>query len=316
MEYIASFLYWIGITLVVALTSIGVGLGGGRAGQAVVESMYRQPGASADLYKASFISLALVETAGIFSLVMALLLIFTIKQITLAGSMAVLGIACALGISGFLSGIYAASPAQAAFKSITRQPFFAPRIINLMLLCQSLLQTPVIFGLVIALLITKSIPNAESFAEGAQLLASGMCLGLGCIGSTIGLGRFTAQCCTMAGFNRAAYSKILPFTLISGAIIETPLIFALIIALILSQTAFEHTLLDTMIPIMSALCMGIGAIAAGLASARTATEACIEIGKNPGNASLISKVSIVAQALIDAIAIYALLISLLMIFLR
>lgn len=317
MEHLADILYWVGIALIVALTSVGVGIGGGLAGQAMVTNMYRQPGASSDLYKASFISLALVETAGIFSIVMAFILLFSLKQTpTLYGSFGTLGIALALGVSGLITGIYSSLPAQAAFRAITRQPFFAQRIINLMIVTQSLLQTPVIFGLVISLLITTNIGSATTLSEGIQLLASGICIGLGSIGSTIGLGRFTYESCYTSGYNRAAYGKIVPFTLISSAIIETPLIFSLIIALLLSQSTFENNLLGVVVPIMAALCMGLGAIAAGLASSRTATEACMCIGRNPLNTSLISKASLVAQALIDAIAIYALLIALLMIFLK
>ena len=94
-----------------------------------------------------------------------------------------------------------------------------------MLITQSLIQTPVIFGLIVALLITASIGSVQTLVEGTQLLAAGICIGLGSIGPTIGLGRFTYQACYTAGINRSSYTKILPFTLISGAIIETPLIF-------------------------------------------------------------------------------------------
>lgn len=310
-------LHLVGIALVVGLTSVGVGIGGGLTGQAAVESLHRQPGASSDLYKASFISLALVETAGIFSIVMAFVLLLNFKEVpSFYGSIGTLGIALGLGIAGFVTGIYSSLPAQAAFKAIARQPFFAPRIINLMLITQSLIQTPVIFGLLVSLLITASICSVSTLTEGTQLLAAGLCIGLGSIGPTIGLGRFTYAACYTAGVNRSSYGKIVPFTLISGAIIETPLIFALIIALLLTQTTFANTTLGIMIPFMAALCMGFGALGAGLASSSTATEACTVIGKNPAATSLISKASLVAQALIDAIAIYALLIALLMIFLK
>ncbi|MGE0009197.1 MAG: ATP synthase F0 subunit C [Candidatus Babeliales bacterium] len=316
MEQYAYFLHFISIGLVVALTSIGVGIGAGFTGQATVRNLYRQPGAATDLYKASFISLALVETSGIFSIVMAFILLFNKEVPNFFGSIGTLGIAFGLGIAGFVTGIYSSLPAQAAFKAIARQPFFAPRIINLMVIAQSLIQTPVIFGLIVSLLISASISSAQMLAEGTQLLAAGLCIGLGSIGPTIGLGRFTYEACYTAGINRSAYGKIVPFTLISGAIIETPLIFTLIVALLVTQTTFENSFVEIVIPFMAALCMGLGALGAGLASSRTATAACIGIGKDPHATSLISKASLVAQALIDAIAIYALLIALLMIFLR
>lgn len=317
MDEYAHILHLVGIALVVGLTSIGVGIGGGLTGRAAVTSLYRQPGASSDLFKASFISLALVETAGIFSIVMAFVLLLNFKQTpNFYGSLGTLGIALALGISGFITGIYSSLPAQAAFKAIARQPFFAPRIINLMLITQSLIQTPVIFGLLVSLLITTGISSASTLIEGTQLLAAGLCIGLGSIGPTIGLGRFTYEACYTSGVNRSSYGKIVPFTLISSAIIETPLIFALIIALLITQTTFANTTLGILIPFMAAMCMAFGALGSGLSSSRTATQACIVIGRDPATTALVSKVSLVAQALIDAIAIYALLIALLMIFLR
>lgn len=317
MEQYAHLLHLTSVALVVALTSIGVGIGAGLTGRAVISSLYRQPGASSDLYKASFISLALVETAGIFSIVMAFILLLNLKQVpTFYGSIGTLGIALGLGVAGFVTGICSSYPAQAAFKAIARQPFFAPRLINLMLISQSLIQTPVIFGLIVALLITGSIGSVQTLVEGTQLLAAGMCIGIGSIGPTIGLGRFTYQACYTAGINRTSYNKILPFTLISGAIIETPLIFSLIIALLITQTTFDNTVLGIIIPFTTGLTISLGALGAGLASSRVATEACVGIGREPHATSLITKASLVAQALIDAIAIYALLIALLMIFFK
>lgn len=317
MNDYAHILHLLSIALVVGCTSIGVGIGGGLTGRAVIRSLYRQPGASSELLKASFISLALVETAGIFSIIMGLILLLSFKETpSLYGSIGTLGVAFALGISGFVTGICSALPAQASFHSIARQPFFASRIINLMLITQSLIQTPVIFGLLISLLITASIGSVTTATEGLQLLAAGLCLGLGSIGPTLGLGRFTSKACTAPGLNRFAYGKIVPFTLISGAIIETPLIFALIIALLITQTTFPTTFVGSIAPFTAAITIGLGALGSGLASSRTASEACVVIGKEPEHTSLISKASLVAQALIDAIAIYALLIALLMIFLK
>lgn len=317
MQEWAHFLHLISIALVVALTSIGVGIGGGLIGQAAIKSLYRQPGTSSDLAKASFIGLALVETAGIFSIVIAFVLMFSYEQTpSLYGSLGTCGVAAALGISGLVTGISSALPAQAAFKAIARQPFFAPKIINLMLLTQSLIQTPIIFGLLISLFIAARINSVTTLMQGLQLLASGLCIGIGSIGPTIGLGRFAYTSCYTVGVNRESYGKIVPFTLISGAIIETPLIFALIIALFLVQSFFANTTLGIITAFSAAFVMGIGTAGPGLGSARTASAACTSIGLNPDQTSVISKASLVAQALIDAVAIYALLIALLMILLK
>lgn len=317
MQDWAHLLHLLSIALVVALTSVGVGIGAGLTGRAAINSLYRQPSASADLFKASFISMALVETAGIFSIVMGFVLLFAHDQTpSFYGSIGTCGVAAALGIAGLITGIYSSWPAQAAFKAIARQPFFAPKIINLMLLTQSLIQTPVIFALLISLIISARIGAVATLAQGMQLLAGGLCIGLGSIGPTIGLGRFTYTSCYTAGVSRESYGKIVPFTLISGAIIETPLIFALIISLFLVQSYFTDTLLGITTIFAAAFVMGLGTLGPGLGSARTASSACSSIGIKPHHTSIISKSSLVAQALIDAVAIYALLIALLMIFLK
>ena len=64
------------------------------------------------------------------------------------------------------------------------------------------------------------------------------------------------------------------------------------------------------------LCTGIGTFGPGISSGKTASAACHQIAVNPEHHGMLSKVSIFAQGLIDTSAIYALLISLLLIFFR
>ena len=66
------------------------------------------------------------------------------------------GIALALGIPGFLVGAFSSLPSQQAAIALTRQPLASSKIINIMLLTQSLVQTPVIFGFLISLFIKNN----------------------------------------------------------------------------------------------------------------------------------------------------------------
>ena len=111
------------------------------------------------------------------------------------------------------------------------------------------------------------------------------------------------------GVNRKSYGKIFSFTLISEAIIETPIIFALVTALILITTQ-ASTLLQGIAMIAAAICIGLGTIGPGIGSGKAASEACKQIAKNPKVYSTLAKVSMFAQGMIDTAAIYALIISL------
>jgi len=80
---------WVGAFTVIA-AGIGMaiaaglcGLGQGRAVAAAVEAMGRQPGAAARIQTAMIIGLALIESLAIYTLVIALILLF-VKGINFA----------------------------------------------------------------------------------------------------------------------------------------------------------------------------------------------------------------------------------------
>ena len=102
-----------------------------------------------------------------------------------------------------------------------------------MLVTQSLLQGPMIFSFIIALIISYQSANATTLGDSLRLMASGLCIGLGSIGPSIGLAVFAQSACRGLGINPRAYTKILSFSIISQTIIETPIIFSFVIAMTL-----------------------------------------------------------------------------------
>ena len=127
--------------------------------------------------------------------------------------------------AGSVVGIGASYPAQAACFATARQPFFAQKKIQILILTQSIMQTPMLCAFIIGLLIRTNTLSIVTFAHSIQQIAAGLCIGLASIGPTYGLARFVHQVCTSVGRNRAAYPQLLSFTLISETIIESPLIF-------------------------------------------------------------------------------------------
>ncbi|EKD28485.1 MAG: hypothetical protein ACD_79C00288G0005 [uncultured bacterium] len=62
------------------------------------------------------------------------------------------------------------------------------------------------------------------------------------------------------------------------------------------------------------ICMGFGAIGPGIGEGYAAGKACEGIAKEPKNAALVTRTMLVGQAVTESIAIYALVISLLLIY--
>ena len=321
MAGIAEFIHFGTIALTVAANAVAVGIGQGLTSSAAIEGINVQPAARNEVVKAAILGMALIETAALMGTFMSVLLLLQTRNNTHApySSFAELGIVFAICCSGFVLGIVSALPARAACMAIARQPFFAQQITRFMLITLSLLQTPIIFGLIVALFIRGQASTIETMRDSLRLIAAGLCIGLGSIGPAIGLAYFSEAACKGIGINRAAYRSIFSFTLISQAIIETPIIFALIVSvslLFLVPTMAHENMLDGITLLAAGLCTGIGTLGPGISSGRTATEACKQISYNPELYGTLSRISMFAQGLIETSAIYTVLISFLLLFLR
>ena len=311
--------YYATVALTVALNAIGVGIGQGLTTSSAISCMNRQPAARDGIAKTAVLGMALIETSAIMGTFVSMMLLFGPQQATRTVYVCCsqLGIAFAMCLSGVTIGIASSLPTRAACLAIARQPFFAQRILRFMLISLSLIQTPIIFGLIVALVIQGQLPNAVTMRESIRLLSSGLCIGLGSVGPSIGLALFAQAACTSIGLNRKAYGKLLSFTFVSQAMIETPIIFSLIISIILlfviQPTRYEN-LIDTVVFFSAALCTSVGTIGPGISSGRSAASACRQIALNPSLHTIVSRVSMFAQGLIETCAIYPVLVSLLLLF--
>ncbi len=311
-----DFFHYGTVTLTVALNSLGVGIGEGLVGIAIFRALNIQPQARADIMRTAILGMALVETAAILGITMSLLVLLGGQEgvaPTFYTSISELGIVFAICLSGVVLGIVSAFPVQQACLSIARQPFFGQKISRFMLIAQSIIQTPIIFGFVVAMYIKDAALITTDIYESIRLLACGLSIGLGSIGPALGLAHFAKTACYSIGLNRDAYNKLLTFTLVSEAIIETPIIFSMVIALLLIN-ARSTTLVMSISMLSAALSIGIGTFGTGISSGRTAAQACYQIAINPAESGTLSRVSMFAQGLMDTIAIYALLVSITILF--
>lgn len=302
------------IALTVAANSIAVGLGEGLTSRTALQAINKQPSAQNDIARIAVLGTALIETAAVLGLTISFLLLGKTPMHP-AGMIAELGIAFAICFSGFAIGIASSYPAQEACLAVARQPFFADKILRFMLITQSIIQTPLVFGFIISMFIRSQSTHIHTIPESLMLIAAGLSIGLASVGPAIGLALFAKNACRALGVNRKAYGTLLSFTFISQAIIETPIIFALTIALMFIFYAAQPSLLVGVAWISAACCIGLGTFGPGIASGRTASSAVNQIALHPKQYSVISKISMFAQGLIDTCAIYSFLIAFLLILL-
>lgn len=321
MAGFTEYLHFGTIAMAGAINAIGVGLGQGLTSSAAIKGINQQPSAKNEIVKTAVLGMALIETAAVMGTFVSFLLLLQARTNahTYYANLAEIGIALAICCSGFVLGIVSSLPARAACLSVARQPFFSAQITRFMMISLSLLQTPIIFGLIVALFIQAQAANIATMRDALRLIASGACIGLGSIGPAIGLALFAQKACEGIGKNREAYGRVFSFTLISQAIIETPIIFALIISvslLFMVPEVVGENVLDGIALLAAGLCTGLGTIGPGISSGQTATAAVEQITQNPETHGPLSRVSMFAQGLIETAAIYAVLISFILLFFR
>jgi F-type H+-transporting ATPase subunit c len=321
MHTSAEFLHYGVIASSIAISSISVGLGEGLISWSALNAINRQPAGRDDVMRTAIIGMTLVETVAILGLLISiLLLVYTNAHATNQFShYAELGIAGAISITSLVIGIASAIPAQAACNAVARQPFFAHRVSSFMLMTQVLIQTPMISAFLVSLFIHQQSGSTSTMNDSLRLIASGLCVGIGSIGPAIGLSAFSKAAVNSLGKNTKAYDKLLSFTFISEALIETPIIFCLIIAITLLFVVPASTTdnsIDGIIFLAAGLCTGFGTLGTGISSGATAAAACTQIGNNPDAYNILSRTSILAQSLIETVVLYSIILSLLMILFR
>jgi len=226
-----------------------------------------------------------------------------------------LGIGSVIGIAAASISIASSFIVKASSSSIARQPFFAQKIISMMLLAQSIIEAPVIFAFIVALLIRSEIHNTMTMLDGVKNVAACLAIIFGCIGPSIGQAIFGHAACCSIGLNKKTYNKIFSFTLLNQAVIETPLIFCLLISLILIYTPLfdDQAIFQGSILLTSALTIGFGALGTATGLGYTASKSCYQIAYDPENYSLIFRMTLIIHAFIESSIIYAMIIALLLI---
>ncbi len=304
--------------LCMGLGAIGAAIGEGYTAAQANAAISRKPELSGDIFKTMLMGQAIAESASIFALVVAMLLLFSNFS---ADSYLMVCVLLAAGLSmGFGAvgaGVGAGFPAGAACKGMVHQPATSGKLTTNMLIGSAVCQTPAIFALVAAfILLFTNFSDRPISPTWAAIIGAGLASGLSAIGAGIGSGLVAESGCEGIARQPESSSSVTNIMLLGQAVTQTTAIYGLLISFILIFKVAPATeaLAPAMALLAAGLCMGIGAIGPGIGEGFTARSAVNWIARNKNATADITRAMLVGQAVSESTGIYSLVIALVLIF--
>lgn len=308
---------YVGAGLCIGFGAIGAAVGEGYTAGLANQGISQKPEKSGDIVKNMLVGQAVAESAGIFSLVIAILLIFMESAPSLLNAASLIGAGLCMGLGAIGSGIGSGFPGGEACLGISRQPAVSNRLTTSMLIGSAVCQTPAIFAMVISLILmfTKfvDLPLSPTWAA---LLGAGLSTGLAAIGSGIGGGMAAGASCEGVARQPETFGSVTTTMLVGQAVSQTPAIFGLVVSFVLMFKTFPETqaLAPAMALLGAGISMGFGGLGPGVGNGMTAQEAVRWVARNVEHAGLLTRTMMVGQAVAQSTAIYAMVVSLVLIF--
>ncbi|MGM0451703.1 MAG: ATP synthase F0 subunit C [Thermodesulfobacteriota bacterium] len=304
--------------LAMGLGAVGAALGEGYAAGKANEAIARNSILSGDIFKVMLVGQAIAESAAIFALVVAMVLLFsTFSTESILIVSALLGAGLCMGFGAIGAGVGAGFPAGEACTGIARQPAMKNRLTTNMLIGSAVCQTPAIFALVAAfiLLFTNFAGRAVS-PTWAALIGAGIAAGFGAIGSGLGGGLVAKSSCQGVARQPLAVTPVTNIMLLGQAVTQTPAIYGLLICFVLLFRGFPEaqSISEPAALLAAGLCTGIGALGPAIGIGYTGKNAVKWIARREEAVSDLTRIMLVGMAVAESTAIYALVISLVLIF--
>jgi F-type H+-transporting ATPase subunit c len=186
-----------------------------------------------------------------------------------------------------------------------------------MLIGSAVCQTPAIFSMVVALMLMftnfADLPVSPTWAA---FLGAGLSTGLAAIGSGAGGGLAAGASCEGIARQPESTGPTTTAMLVGQAVSQTPAIFGLLVSFILMFKAFPETtsLAVPMALLGAGISMGFGGIGPGIGNGIAAQGATKWVSRNMGASGLLTRTMLVAQAVSQSTAIYAMVVSLVLVF--
>jgi len=307
---------FLGAGLAIGFGAIGAALGEGYAAGLANESLAYRPEKSGEVIKNMLVGQAIAESAAIFALVVAIILLFsTPSSHTVLAAWAAIGAGLSMGLSAIGSGVGAGLPAGTACVGVVRQPANSSKTLTTMLIGSAVCQTPAVFGMVIAfLLLFLDFSSVPVYPGWAALLGAGLATGLAAIGPGVGNGLTSMNAVTGVARNPDTSTDMNRVMLIGLSVAQSTAIYGFLISLILLFMGFkESTALSSSMALLGAgVSSGFGGIGPGIGEGFAAAKACEAIGRRPEETPLLTRTMLVGQAVSESTGIYSLVVALLL----
>ena len=147
-------------------------------------------------------------------------------------------------------------------------------------------------------------------------MGAGLSTGLAAIGSGYGGGMAAGTSCEGVARQPETVGNVTTIMLVGQAVAQTPSIFGLLVSFILMFKTFpESNQLHAAMALLGAgLCTGFGGIGPGVGNGMAAESAVRWVARNVKNAADLMRTMLVGQAVSQSTAIYAMVVSLVLIF--
>jgi ATP synthase F0 subunit c len=222
-----------------------------------------------------------------------------------------------MGFGAIGSGIGSGFPGGQACSGIARQPKVTSQLTTNMLIGSAVCQTPAIFAMVVSLmLIFVDFGNVALTPTWAAYVGAGFSMGLAAIGSGYGGGLAAGASCEGIARQPETAANVTTIMLVGQAVSQTPAIFGLLVSFILMFKSFpDSSALSAAMALLGAgICMGFGGIGPGIGNGMAAESAVRWVARNVEHAGDMMRIMLVGQAVSQSTAIYAMVISLVLIF--
>lgn len=304
--------------IAMGLGAIGAAIGEGYTAARANEAVSRNPQLSGDIFKNMLVGQAVAESASIFALVIAILLLFLdTGSSSVLKSAALLGAGISMGFGAVGSGVGSGLPGGQACIGISRQPGMTSRLTTNMLIGSAVCQTPAIFAMVVALMLMfMDFSQAPINPTWAALIGAGLSTGLAAIGSGMGGGFAAGASCEGIARQPESVGPVTTTMLVGQAVAQTPSIFGLLVSFILMFKSFQDTssISAAMALLAAGISTGFGGIGPGIGNGLAAEEAVRWVARNLEIAGNLMRTMLVGQAVSQSTAIYAMVVSLVLIF--
>lgn len=304
--------------LCMGLGAVGAAIGEGYTAAQANLAVSRNSDISGDIFKNMLVGQAVAESASIFALVIAILLLFLdVPSVNYLKAAALFGAGLCMGFGAIGSGVGSGFPGGQTCAGISRQPAVTPRLTTNMLIGSAVCQTPAIFSMVVALiLLFMDFGQSPLQPTWAALLGAGLSTGLAAIGSGYGGGLAAGASCEGVARQPETAGPVTTTMLVGQAVAQTPSIFGLLISFILLFRSFPESssLAAAMALLGAGISTGFGGIGPGIGNGMAAEGGVRWVSRNVTKAGDLMRTMLVGQAVSQSTAIYAMVVSLVLIF--